>query len=255
MRNGRFRVGTSGWVYDDWIGRVYTRDLPRDEWLATYAQSFDSVEINNSFYRLPQAHTFAAWAERVPRRFLFAVKFSRFGTHMKRLRDPEGTIGLFLARASALGRNFGPILVQLPPRWGVDVARLDAFLQVAPKDHRWAIEVRDPSWLCAPIYRVLEHHGAALVLHDLVPRHPRVITTDWTYLRFHGIDYGGHYTRAQLRAQARRIEAWRAAGVDVFAYFNNDKLACGVRDASLLRRYVLGSGTEISLQVDCTRPS
>lgn len=248
-RDGRFRVGTSGWVYDDWPGRFYAVDLPREAWLATYARTFDTVEINNSFYRLPQAHSFTSWAEQVPRRFLFAVKFSRFGTHMKRLRDPEGTIGLFMERATALDQHFGPILVQLPPRWGVDVARLDAFLQVAPKDRRWAIEVRDASWLCAPIYRVLEQHGAALVIHDLIRRHPKVVTAKWTYLRFHGVDYGGHYTRAQLRAHARRIEAWLAAGVDVFAYFNNDKLACGVRDASLLRRYVLGpsAGAEIEL--------
>jgi len=240
-RTGSFRVGTSGWVYDDWAGRFYPEPMPREQWLAHYAREFDTVEVNNSFYRLPQARTFAAWAEQAPRGFLFAVKFSRFGSHLKRLRDPEGTIGLFLTRAEQLGAFFGPILVQLPPRWGVNVERLDEFLEVAPKRHRWAVEFRDESWLCDPVYRVLERHHAALVIHDLLPKHPRVITTDWTYLRFHGIDYGGHYSSQALRAHARRIAEWRARGLDVFAYFNNDKLACGVRDASTLRRYVLGT--------------
>ncbi|HET6583523.1 MAG TPA: DUF72 domain-containing protein [Nannocystaceae bacterium] len=240
-RTGDFRVGTSGWVYDDWPGRFYPEKLPREQWFAHYASEFDTVEVNNSFYRLPQARTFAAWAEQAPPGFTFAVKFSRFGSHLKRLRDPEGTIGLFLARAEQLGDSFGPILVQLPPRWGVNVERLQDFLQVAPKTHRWAVEVRDDSWLCDPVYRVLERHGAALVIHDLVPRHPRVVTADWTYLRFHGIDYGGHYSDRSLRTAAKRIADWRSSGLDVFAYFNNDKLACGVRDAAVLRSYVLGS--------------
>jgi uncharacterized protein YecE (DUF72 family) len=240
-RTGDFRVGTSGWVYDDWPGRFYPHEMPRQEWLAHYAREFDTVEINNSFYRLPQGRTFTSWAEQAPRGFVFAVKFSRFGSHLKRLRDPEGTIGLFLSRAEQLGAHFGPILVQLPPRWGVNVERLEDFLKVAPKRHRWAVEFRDASWLTRPVYRVLERHDAALVIHDLLPRHPRIITTDWTYLRFHGIDYGGHYTTRALRTQARRIEEWRALGHDVYAYFNNDKLACGVRDASVLRRHVLGA--------------
>lgn len=236
-RTGELRVGTSGWVYDDWPGRFYPEQLPRAQWFAHYARAFDTVEINNSFYRLPEAHTFTAWAEQAPRGFTYAVKFSRFGSHLKHLRDPEGTIGLFLSRAERLGPHFGPILVQLPPRWRVDAGRLDTFLDVAPVRHRWAIEIRDPSWLCDPVYRVLERHGAALVIHDLVPRHPRVITTDWIYLRFHGIDYGGHYSPPRLRRQATHVRAWLDAGLDVYAYFNNDKLACGVTDAITLRRY------------------
>ncbi len=243
-RRGNFRVGTSGWVYDDWPGRFYPTDLPRDEWLGHYASEFDTVEVNASFYRLPQARTFAAWADRAPAGFTFAVKFSRFGSHLKRLRDAESTIGLFLARAEQLGARLGPILVQLPPRWNVNVERLDEFLGVAPKRHRWAVELRDESWLCDDVYRVLERHGAALVIHDMLPKHPRILTTDWTYLRFHGIDYGGHYTRQALRAHANRIDAWLAGGIDVFAYFNNDKQAAGVKDAAVLRRFVLGQPSD-----------
>jgi len=242
-RKGSFRVGTSGWVYDDWPGRFYPAQLPREEWFAHYAREFDTVEVNNSFYRLPQARTFEAWAEQAPSGFLFAVKFSRFGSHLKRLRDPEGTIGLFLSRAKGLGEHFGPILVQLPPRWGVNAERLDAFLTIAPEHLRWAVEVRDESWLCEPVYDVLRHHRAALVIHDLIKKHPRVLTTDWVYLRFHGVDYGGNYTAQALSAAARRITAWLDDGIDVYAYFNNDKLACGVKDAKLLRRYVLGHET------------
>jgi uncharacterized protein YecE (DUF72 family) len=242
---GAFRVGTSGWVYDDWPGRFYPHQLAREQWLSHYAHAFDTVEINNSFYRLPSGRTFASWAQQVPASFLFAVKFSRYGSHLKRLRDPEGTIGMFLSHAEQLGSQCGPILVQLPPRWGVNAERLDEFLQVASRRHRWALEFRDESWLCEPVYRVLERHGAALVIHDLVRKHPRPLTTDWTYLRFHGIDYGGHYSHQALAAAARRIEGWIGTGLDVYAYFNNDKLACGVRDAGVLRRYVLGTAEPV----------
>lgn len=234
----RCRIGTSGYHYDDWRGRFYPPDLPKRRWFSFFAEHFDTLEINASFYRLPSRETFAAWAAQAPERFVYAVKFSRFGTHNKKLLDPEGTVGLFLERAEALGATLGPVLVQLPPRFHANPARLDRFLTVAPKAHRWAVEVRDPSWLCTEIYRVLERHGAALVFHDLIVDHPRVVTADFVYRRFHGTAYGGRYSAQALSAEAGRLAEHVAAGLDVYAYFNNDREAAAIADAKNLRRYL-----------------
>ncbi len=238
-RRGRLRIGTSGYEYADWKGRFYPPDLARREWFSFYAATFDTVEVNASFYRLPSSEVFDRWRARAQAGFLYALKFSRYGTHLKRLLDPEQTIGLFLERAERLGPHLGPVLVQLPPRWKVDAERLDRFLQAAPRRHRWAVELRDPSWLHPDVYTVLERHRAALVVHDLLPRHPRVPTAGWTYLRFHGVAYGGSYSPQKLAAEARRIRAELGAGRDVYAYFNNDRRAAAVHDARRLRRLVL----------------
>jgi uncharacterized protein YecE (DUF72 family) len=146
------------------------------------------VEINNTFYRLPQAHTFDAWRVQAPADFCYALKFSRYATHFKHLKEPHEPIKRFLERADQLGKCLGPILVQLPPRWHVDTERLVGFLQAAPRLHRWAVEVRDPRWLCDEVYGVLRAHGAALCIHDALADHPQVLTTDWVYWRFHGVD-------------------------------------------------------------------
>jgi uncharacterized protein YecE (DUF72 family) len=235
---GELRIGTSGYHYDDWRGRFYPVGLPKKEWFACYARHFDTLEVKASFYRLPSKATFATWAAQAPKGFVYAVKFSRFGSHHKKLLDPEGTIGLFLERAAALGPTLGPVLVQLPPRFGCNPERLDAFLSAAPKRHRWAIELRDPSWLVGPVFSLLERHGAALVIHDLIDGHPRLVTADFVYLRFHGHDYGGRYSPQALTAVARQLRAHLANGLDVYAYFNNDRAAAAIADAQNLRRYV-----------------
>ena len=169
--------------------------------------------------------------------FLYALKFSRWGSHLKRLRDPRDSIGHFLARAHRLGATLGPILVQLPPRWSADPARLEAFLQAAPRDVRWAFEFRDPSWLCEAVYATLARHGAALCIHDLLARHPRRVTAGWVYLRYHGLRYAGSYSPQKLAAEAARIRRWLDAGLDVYAYFNNDAGGCALANATDLRRY------------------
>jgi uncharacterized protein YecE (DUF72 family) len=236
-RRGRLRIGTSGYQYDDWRGLFYPKDLPKSAWFAHYAQRFDAVELNATFYRLPEAATFERWREAAPQGFCYALKFSRYGTHLKRLKDPAETIGLFIERARLLGPSLGPILVQLPPRWHVDPDRLAAFLEAAPKRYRWAIELRDPSWLCEDIYALLRRHGAALCVHDLIERHPRVRTADWIYLRFHGDEYTGSYSPQALSAEARRIRTHLADGHDVYAFFNNDIGGHAIRNAADLRRY------------------
>jgi uncharacterized protein YecE (DUF72 family) len=233
---GTLRVGTSGWVYRDWRERFYPRRLAVRAWFAHYAMHFDTVEVNNTFYRLPAAGTFVSWAAAAPRGFTFAVKFSRYGSHLRRLRTPRSTIGRFLRRAERLGPHLGPILVQLPPRWGADPERLDAFLAAAPRRHRWAVEFRDPSWLRPAVYRVLARHGAALCLHDHIDDHPPEVTAPWLYFRFHGGGRHGPYGAEGLRPYVGRIRALLRDGLDVFAYFNNDAEGRAIVDALRLRR-------------------
>jgi uncharacterized protein YecE (DUF72 family) len=228
-------------VYKDWRGPVYPADLPQRRWFEHYATRFDTVEINNTFYRLPPPTTVEAWAAQAPAGFTYAVKLGQFGSHRMKLRDAVTWLPNHLDRVRRLGPSLGPNLVQLPPRWKRNAERLDEFLTVAPRDLRWAVEVRDPSWLHDEVYDVLRHHGAALCLHDLVEDHPWIRTTDWTYVRFHGPNaltqkYVGRYGDATLAPVARRLAAWLDEGCDVYAYFNNDWHGAAVEDATYLTR-------------------
>lgn len=241
MAHGRLRIGTSGYQYDHWRGVFYPEDLPKRRWLEHYMHEFDTLELNSTFYRVPSPEVFTSWRRQAPSGFLYAVKMSRFATHMKHLRDPESTIARFMEGARNLGPALGPLLVQLPPHWHADPVRLAAFLDAAPSTARVAVEVRHSSWLAPDVYSVLEEHGAALVMHDLIPLHPRVLTTDWTYLRFHGASpatHDGAYDEAPLANEARWIAKRLRDGVDVHAYFNNDVGGHAVRDALRLRAMV-----------------
>lgn len=237
-RQGKLRIGTSGYQYDDWRGPFYPKELPKSAWFSHYAKHFDAVELNTTFYRLPEAATFERWRKAAPKGFCYTLKFSRYGTHLRRLKDAPDTIALFVERARLLGPSLGPILIQLPPRWHVNVDRLDTFLEATPNRYRWAVEFRDPSWLCEDVYALLRKHRAALCIHDLIERHPRIRTADWIYLRFHGDRYSGCYSSQALSAAARRIVAYLADGRDVYAFFNNDIGGHAVRNAADLRRYV-----------------
>ena len=237
---GELRIGTSGYQYRHWRGSFYPMRMPQREWFRHYAQHFDTVEINNTFYGLPEPGTFDRWREEAPPGFRFALKYSRYATHMKRLADPEQPLEHFLELAERLGARLGPILVQLPPRFRADAGRLDRFLRAAPRRHRFAIEMRDASWLCEEVYEVLRRRRAALVIHDLIAGHPVQLTAGWSYLRFHGQRQSGEYSCQALSAQARRIRRWLAEGRDVYAYFNNDVGGHAPRDAADLRRFVQG---------------
>jgi uncharacterized protein YecE (DUF72 family) len=179
----------------------------------------------------------------VPDGFVFAVKLGAFGTHRKKLIDPEWWLRNHLERFEPLGDRQGPTLVQLPPRWKRNTERLDAFLTAAPSNMRWAVELRDPSWVHDDVFEVLRRHRAALCIHDLLADHPRELTTDWTYVRFHGPDalhhaYRGAYSGQALRAWAEWIGHVRAGGNDVYAYFNNDVSAQAFRDCGRLTEMV-----------------
>lgn len=234
------RIGCSGWVYADWKPLVYDGAPPR-RWFEQYATQFDTVEINATFYRLPPAATVERWCAQAPPGFVYSPKVGQYCTHRKKLKDPDQWLARHLDRVRRLEAHLGPNLVQLPPHWRRDVERLEAFLELAPTDIRWAVEVRDRSWLHDDVFDCLRRHGAALCLHDLLDDHPTVLTTDWTYVRFHGPDavehpYQGRYGPRHLNAVADRFAGWRADGVDVFAYFNNDWDANAWHDATWLRQ-------------------
>jgi uncharacterized protein YecE (DUF72 family) len=220
---------------------VYPADMPAKKWFAAYAERFDTVELNTTFYRLPQPTTVESWYERAPAGFLYAVKVGQFGSHRMKLRDPARWLENHLDRVARLGETLGPNLVQLPPNWRRDTARLDEFLAAAPRSIRWAVEFREPSWLHDDVYEVLARHGAALCVHDLLEAHPWERTTDWSYVRFHGPDarrhpYHGRYGPRRLAAASRRLEQWLDDGCDVYAYFNNDYDGAAVEDATWLDR-------------------
>jgi uncharacterized protein YecE (DUF72 family) len=235
------RIGTSGYQYNHWQPVFYPQHIPRKEWFTYYAKRFDTVEINNTFYQLPEPATFERWHDRAPRNFRYALKFSRYGTHLKKLKDPKDILSKFLDRAEQLKTFLGPILVQLPPRWKPDAGRLAAFLSEAPRRHRWAVEFRDPSWLTDKIFSVLETHQAALCIHDMIPNHCRRLTTDWTYLRFHGSRYAGSYSDRSLSDWGDWINRRLSENSDLYAYFNNDDQGYAVKNAFDLRQYVSGS--------------
>ena len=235
---GRARIGCSGWQYAHWRGDFYSADLPQSRWLEYYASVFDTVEINNSFYRLPEASTFANWAARVPMGLVFAVKASRFLTHMKKLKDPEEPIERLFTRMRALGRHLGPVLYQLPPGWKADVPRLEHFLKVLPHDAHHVLEFRDPSWYTDQIYGLMERSKVSLCLHDMRgSATERLRIGPIVYVRFHGPSgrYHGGYPTDRLRSWADWLNSELEAGTDVYAYFNNDVGGHAPRDALTLR--------------------
>jgi uncharacterized protein YecE (DUF72 family) len=237
------RVGCSGWSYKDWRGVVYPADIPQRRWFEHYQSLFDTVELNSTFYRLPTPEAVERWAAEAERGFLFALKLGAFGSHRMKLRDAASWLPNHLDRVERLGAHLGPNLVQLPPRWKRNADRLDEFLSLAPHHIRWAVELREPSWLHDDVFDVLRAHGAALCVHDLLRDHPFELTTDWTYVRFHGPDainrpYHGSYGEGRLQAWADRLQKVLEDGGDVYAYFNNDWYGHAVTDAITLRRAI-----------------
>jgi uncharacterized protein YecE (DUF72 family) len=232
------RIGTSGWVYPHWKGVFYPEDLPSRDWFTYYADVFDTVEINNTFYRLAKAETFEHWRRQAPEGFLYSVKASRFITHMKKLKEPETSVPHFYERASLLGATLGPVLFQLPPHWKVDLARFEAFLECLPPKSTNVVEFRDQTWFVDDVFSVMERYGVTHCIHDMRPlRVPVRITSDTVYLRFHGdLFHDGGYSRQHLRSWAGRIREWSADGLDVYAYFNNDVSGHAIQDARVLRQ-------------------
>jgi uncharacterized protein YecE (DUF72 family) len=233
------RVGTSGWVYKDWRGDFYPSEVPQRRWLEHYTTVFDTVELNNAFYRLPSFEDFEGWRDRVPDGFVVAVKASRFLTHIKRLAEPAEPVERLMKAAAGLGDRLGPILLQLPPNLQVDIDRLDACLAEFPSGIRVAVEPRHASWWTDDVRRLLEKYGAALAWADRKsrPLTPLWRTTDWGYLRLHegGASPWPSYGKTALKSWARRMtDAWD----DGYVYFNNDQHSTAPRNAETFRRFL-----------------
>jgi uncharacterized protein YecE (DUF72 family) len=241
MELNRIRIGCSGWQYRHWRGDFYPADLPTTRWFEHYAKTFDTVEINNSFYRWPAPETFAKWRTQAPAGFIYAVKASRFLTHMKKLKDPEEPLARTLKNAAELGRRLGPLLYQLPPRWGLDFDRLETFVRALPRRRLHAVEFRDPSWYVEPVFTLLQKYKVALCLHDMHGSATgRMAGGPFIYARFHfGTQkYGGRYDDRRLDEWADWLAARAIDGLPIYAYFNNDTGGHAPRDAVRLRERI-----------------
>jgi uncharacterized protein YecE (DUF72 family) len=239
-------IGCSGWQYAHWRADFYPAELSHRLWFEHYAERFDTVEINNTFYRLPAASVFRSWRTRAPSGFVFAVKASRYLTHMKKLKDPAAPLDLFFSRARELGGTLGPTLYQLPPRWGVDPNRFETFLRGLPSRRQHAVEFRDPTWYRDDVLALMEKYRVTLCLHDMhTSASPLVDVGPFIYVRFHGTErYKGSYSDERLHRWAGWLKERVRSGKAIYAYFNNDVGGHAPRDAIRLRTMMTNSSTD-----------
>ncbi|MFC6997536.1 DUF72 domain-containing protein [Rufibacter roseus] len=241
QEKGKIHIGTSGWHYNHWKGNFYPPGVTSKQFTEYYLRYFRTVEINNSFYRLPTAETFASWRTSVPDDFLFAVKGSRYITHMKKLKDPQQGLSLLLGNAQALEEKLGPILFQLPPMWRVNVERLRDFLKALPPYFRYTFEFREPSWYNEEIYALLREHNHAFCIYELAGHmSPLEVTADFVYVRLHGPGgkYQVSYSDSALQWWATACHNWASQGKDVFVYFDNDQEGYAAFNAITLQQMV-----------------
>ena len=245
------RIGTSGWYYGHWQERFYPEDLPKSEWLSYYAKEFGTVEINNTFYHLPQEQTLKKWQSIAPPDFLFVVKANRYITHIKKLKDTKEELQRFFERLELLKKHLGPVLYQLPPMLHKNLKLLGSFLEMLPKKHKAVFEFRHESWYEDDTFRLLDDFNAGFCIHDLGGElTPKIITGNVIYIRFHGTSgrYTGNYSNTMLAKWADWISDFACATPDkkenqknvnaVYAYFNNDALGHAVANARTLRSLV-----------------
>jgi uncharacterized protein YecE (DUF72 family) len=227
MKNGKIYIGTSGWHYAHWIGTFYPAGTKPGEQFQLYKEAFSTVEINNSFYRLPSPDVFDGWRKMSPDNFKFVVKASRFITHNKKLKDPEESIRRFFSNVHYLGEKLGAILFQLPPSWKINADRLNEFICVLPKGYRYVFEFRNNTWHVDQIADLMKNHNCAFCIYELAGyTSPAYVTADFVYIRLHGpgnAKYQGSYTEEQLMEWALQCLVWKGEGLDVFVFFDNDE--------------------------------
>ena len=234
-------VGTSGYVYDHWRQRFYSEKLSKPKWLEFYASHFNTVELNNTFYRLPSEAAFANWRDSTPGDFTFAVKVSRFITHIKRLKDAEEQVETFLSKAKILGDKLGPLLYQLPPNMHRNDERLEAFLSILPRKMKHVVEFRHQSWLEKGVFETLHKYNVGFCIFDMPDLScPLVATADFAYIRFHGSTglYRSCYSDDELAGWAKKLTDLAASLKTIYIYFNNDAEAFAVKNAMTLRGYL-----------------
>jgi len=238
MNKGALYIGTSGWHYKHWIGTYYPPATKENEQLSLYVKDFNTVELNNSFYHLPLSKTFKGWAASTPVDFVFAIKASRFITHMKKLNVLKADVNRLLNRTNKLGEKMGPVLFQLPPRWKVNIERLQQFLQRLNPGYRYVFECRNETWYVDEVYDLLRQHNCAFCIYELAGhKSPEAVTADFVYIRLHGpgAKYQGSYDDATLQTWAYKVKTWQEAGKDVYVYFDNDEAGYAGVNALKLR--------------------
>jgi uncharacterized protein YecE (DUF72 family) len=237
----QIHIGTSGWHYKHWMGNFYPHGVKSKDFTNHYIRFFRTVEINNSFYKLPSAETFANWRASVPEDFLFAVKASRFITHMKKLKDPQESISRFFNNVNALEEKLGPILFQLPPGWQVNTDRLRDFLTLLPPYYKYTFEFRHHSWYAPEVLEILRNFNAAFCIYELEWHlSPMEVTADFVYVRLHGPEgkYAGSYSDDTLRWWASNCLGWQRQGLSVYIYFDNDQYGYAAFNAMRLQELV-----------------
>jgi uncharacterized protein YecE (DUF72 family) len=232
------RVGTSGWFYDHWRGKFYPDKLAKNKWFEHYAQHFDTVELNNTFYRLPKEKTVENWRSKAPKDFVFVVKANRYITHIKRLKDTAEEVKRFFDVMGLLGGNLGPVLYQLPPSLQKDFELLESFVKLLPSKRIAVFEFRHKSWYEADTLELLDKHGVGFCVHDMAGKETsKVVTGNLIYVRFHGTSgrYSGNYTETMLRDWAKWISEAAGGAHAIYAYFNNDIGGHAINNAKTLR--------------------
>lgn len=235
------RIGCSGWQYKHWREIFYPKGLPQTRWFAFYAEHFDTVEINNSFYMLPKPQTFEKWRDQAPPGFCYAVKANRYLTQAKKLKECEEPIGRMMAATRHLGDRLGPMLYQLPPKMGINLERLESFLQLVPEDVTNVFEFRNASWYAPETYSLLDRYGASFCIHDMPgSASERIVTGPIAYVRFHGGEgkYWGRYSDEGLLSWTDWAVEQARAGRSVWCYFNNDIHGHAIHDAQTLKSMV-----------------
>jgi len=237
----RYFIGTSGWQYADWKGKFYPENLTRKDWLGYYAQHFPTLEINSSFYHLPQPKALINWYETVPRDFVFSLKVSRYITHIKRLHDAGEAAKEFVQRAVLLKEKLGCLLYQLPPGLKRNDELLQGFLAALPRGFRHVMEFRHPSWFAPAVEEILHNHGAGFCIFDMPElTSPLITTAGFGYVRFHGSQalYSSLYSDSELKQWSHKLQALSHNVNQIFIYFNNDIAGFALDNASTLNRYL-----------------
>jgi len=243
----QYYIGTSGWHYEHWRDRFYPAKLAKAKWLDFYATHFNTVELNNSFYRLPSENAFNTWHDSVPADFTYAVKVSRFITHIKRLKDTGEAVEKFITRARILGDKLGPLLYQLPPNMHRNDEVLEYFLSILPEGMRHVFEFRHQSWLKERVFQILQKYSVGFCVFDMPSIScPAIATADFAYIRFHGSTdlYSSCYSDEELAGWGKRLAKLARNLKSVYIYFNNDAEAFAVRNAVTLRAYLETRGAE-----------
>lgn len=237
MKKGKILIGTSGWKYKHWKGTFYPLGLKEKDQFTYYLDFFDTVELNNSFYRQPSAENFVNWKNAVPDGFTYAVKANRYFTHLKKLKTEAAAIQESLDNIAHLGNRLGPILFQLPPKWNINAERLDHFVSMLPKGYRYVFEFRNHTWYTKEVNQILLKHNIAFCIYELAGHiSPLTITADFIYIRLHGpgAKYQGSYHDKVLNKWALFIETAANDSKDVYLYFDNDEAGYAAFNAQRL---------------------